>query len=47
MRLIVILLLMTLTAPAWAEWVRYAESKDTVEYYNPATIKQKGRLRRV
>lgn len=47
MRLIVALLLTTLTASAWGEWVKYAETKDTVEYYDPATIKRKSNVRRV
>lgn len=46
MRLIVTLLLLTLAAPAWAEWVIYGETDYAVYYYDPATIK-KGNLRRV
>jgi len=47
MRLIVALLMMALTAPAWAEWVKIAESNLRVLYYNPAAISQQGDLRRV
>jgi hypothetical protein len=47
MRLIVTVLLMTFAGSAWAAWVKYAESKNTVEYYDPATIKTKSTFRRV
>jgi len=47
MRLIATVLLMTFAGSAWAEWVKYAESKETVEYYDPATIKKRGKFRRV
>ena len=47
MRLIVALLLLTLTVPAWAEWLKYAEDKEVVFYYDPTTIKKTGNLRRV
>jgi hypothetical protein len=46
-RLIVAFLLMTLTAAAWAEWVKYAETTYAAEYYDPATIGNKGPIRRV
>jgi hypothetical protein len=47
MRLIMIVLLMTFTAPARAEWVKIAESTLRALYYNPAAINTKGSLRRV
>jgi len=47
MRLIATLLLLTLTAPAWAEWVKYWESVARVNYYDPATIKINGNSREV
>jgi hypothetical protein len=47
MRLIVALLMMALSAPAWAEWVKIAESNLRALYYNPAAISQQGDLRRV
>jgi Surface-adhesin protein E len=48
MRLIVALLLMTLTAAAWAEWVKYGESKDGFSfYYDPTAVKKHGQFRRV
>jgi hypothetical protein len=49
MRLILTLMLMTFTAPAWAEWVKYSESVDGITefYYDPATITMNGNLRRV
>jgi len=42
MRPILTLLLMILAAPAWAEWVRYAEDAVASYYYDPATIKKRG-----
>lgn len=47
MRLIVALLLMNLTAAAWAEWVKYTEVDSAAIYYDPTTIKKNGNLRRV
>jgi hypothetical protein len=47
MRLIMIVLLMTFTAPAWAAWVKIAESTFRALYYNPAAINTEGSLRRV
>lgn len=47
MRLIVTLLLLSLTAPAWAEWVKIAESNLRVLYYNPDAIDKQDNLRRV
>jgi len=47
MRLTVALLMMALTAPAWAEWVKIAESNLRVLYYNPAATTQQGELHRV
>jgi len=47
MRLIVAVLLMTLTAPAWAEWVKYGETDWVVVYYDPTTIGRNGELRQV
>ena len=47
MRLIVALLLMTLAAPAWAEWVKMGETDEAVFYLDPATIKRTAHRRRV
>jgi hypothetical protein len=47
MRLILTLLLLTLTAPAWAEWVKYTEDAIASYYYDTATIEKRGNLRRV
>ena len=47
MRLIVTLLLLTFTAPAWAEWVKYWESVARANYYDPATMKINGNSREV
>lgn len=49
MRLILTLLLLTLTAAAWAEeWVKFfvTDAGDNI-YYDPATIKKNGNLGRV
>ena len=47
MRLILTLLMLVFTAPAWAEWVKIAESNLRVLYYNPAAIDKQDNLRRV
>jgi len=46
MRLILTLMLMTFTAPAWAEWVKMGETDIATLYYG-AAIKKKGNFRRV
>ena len=39
---------MMLAGSAWAEWVVYAETADTSTlYYDPATIRKEGNMRRV
>jgi hypothetical protein len=40
-------LLALVAAPAWAEWVKVAESDDATVYVDPATIRQDGDLRTV
>jgi len=45
--LIVILLLLSFIAPAWAEWVRYGETDWVVVYYESTTIGKNGEFRRV
>jgi len=47
MRLILALLMMAVTAPAWAAWVKIAESNLRALYYNPAAITRQGDLYRV
>jgi Surface-adhesin protein E/SPOR domain len=47
MRLILTFLLMTLTAPAWAEWVKYGESKNAMYYYDPSTVTKNGKYTHV
>ena len=39
--------LMMLTGSAWAEWLRYEENKKNIFYYDPATIRKDGNMRRV
>jgi len=52
MRLIAALLLMTFTAPAWAEWIYYASINDgkggrTQFYYDRTTVKKSGHILRL
>lgn len=48
MRLILTLLLLTLTNPAWAEWVKHGKSPKGIDfYYDPTTIQKRGNFRRV
>lgn len=47
MRLILALLLATLTAPARGDWVKYGESDNAAYYYDPATITKNGDFARV
>ena len=39
--------LMMLAGPAWAEWVRYSKNDTNTFYYDPATIRKEGNVRRV
>ena len=39
--------LMMLAGSAWAEWVFYSETDTSTFYYDPATIKKDGHIRRV
>ena len=39
--------LMMLAGSAWAEWVMYFETKTITYYYDPATIRKDGSMRRV
>lgn len=47
MRVVLTLLLMVATAPAWADWMKVDESDNQVVYIDPATIRKDGHLRRV
>lgn len=48
-RVFVCLLIVLVSAPAWAEWVKSWESKTsgTITYFDPATIRKDGNLHRV
>jgi hypothetical protein len=39
--------LMLLTGSAWAEWVRYAENDENSFYFDPATLRKDGNMRRI
>ena len=39
--------LMMLAGSAWAEWVLYSETDTSTFYYDPATIRKDGNMRRV
>jgi len=39
--------LMMLSGSAWAEWVMYATNETNTFYYDPATIRKDGHIRRV
>ena len=47
MRLVLCLLLTLAAAPAWAEWVKVAETDVIITYIDPATIRKDGNLRKV
>jgi len=47
MRVVVLAFLLLVSTPAAAEWVRYGEYDRGVVYYDPATIKKHGDIRRV
>ena len=47
MKKLFLVCLMMLTGSAWAEWVRYAESEEATFYFDPATIRKEGNMRRV
>jgi hypothetical protein len=47
MRILLILALMLLATSARAEWFKYAETDGADLYYDPATIRREGNLRRV
>lgn len=41
-----LLLLLFSTSPAWAEWVKVAETDRAIFYIDPATIRKEGNLRK-
>ena len=45
--LLTLLASLLVTGPAWAEWVRVAESDEHYKYIDPATIRKDGNLVRV
>ena len=47
MRAVLIAALLLATPSAWAEWVKVAETGDTVFYVDPATVADKGDVRQV
>ena len=47
MKKLFLVCLMMLAGSAWAEWVVYAESEQTTFYFDPATIRKEGNMRRV
>ena len=46
MRLVLTTLLMLAATPAWAEWVKYDENERGIFYFDPATIRKDGNLRK-
>ena len=47
MRLLICLILVLVTAPAWAAWEKAASSDKGIFYIDPATIRKNGDLREV
>ncbi len=47
MRLVLSVLVMISTTPAWAEWEKMSESERAVTYIDPNTIRKDGHLRSV
>ena len=47
MRRVLTVVLLIAVVPAWAKWVKGAETDDAVIYIDPAKIRKNGQLRRV
>ena len=47
MKKLFLVVLMMLACSAWAEWVMYFESDIATHYFDPATIRKDGHIRRV
>lgn len=47
MRVVLMMLIMGVAQPAWAEWTKVATVEDAVVYIDAATIRKDGNLRRV
>ena len=47
MKKLFLVCLMMLAGSAWAEWVFYAETDTSTFYFDPATIRKDGHIRRV
>ena len=47
MKKLFLVCLMMLAGSAWAEWVMYAKNETNTFYYDPATIRKDGHIRRV
>lgn len=47
MKKLFLVCLMMLAGSAWAEWVMYDETETATHYFDPATIRKDGNMRRV
>jgi len=47
MKKLLLALAIFFSCPIWAEWVMYLETKSDTFYYDPATIRKDGNMRRV
>jgi hypothetical protein len=47
MKKLFLVFLMLLAGAAWAEWVVYNQSESSTHYFDPATIRKDGNMRRV
>ena len=47
MKKLFLVCLLMLAGSAWAEWVMYSKSEKSTFYYDPATIRKDGNMRRV
>ncbi len=47
MKKLFLICLMMLAGSAWAKWVEYEETDKSTHYFDPATIRKEGNMRRV
>ena len=47
MKKLLLALALLVTGPAWADWVLFSETDTSTFYYDPATIRKDGHIRRV
>jgi hypothetical protein len=47
MKKLFLICLMMLAGSAWAEWVKYADTDESSFYFDPATFRKDGNMRRV